>query len=99
MANNNSPEQDIPAKKKVVIIGGGIIGCSVGYHLIKLGWQDVVLLEKNELTAGTTWHAVGLIETGGLDSWSLIEMASYSRDLSHKLEKETGQSTDYKSIG
>ena len=99
MANNNSPEQDIPAKKKVVIIGGGIIGCSVGYHLIKLGWQDVVLLEKNELTAGTTWHAVGLIETGGFDSWSLIEMATYSRDLYQKLEKETGQSTDYKSIG
>ncbi|MCV6606378.1 MAG: FAD-dependent oxidoreductase, partial [Porticoccaceae bacterium] len=52
---------DIPAKARVVIIGGGVIGCSVAYHLAKKGWTDVVLLERKQLTSGTTWHAAGLI--------------------------------------
>ena len=51
----------LPAQTQVVIIGGGVIGCSVAYHLTKLGWTDVVLLERKELTCGTTWHAAGLV--------------------------------------
>ena len=50
-----------PSRARVVIIGGGVIGCSVAYHLTKLGWRDVVLLERKQLTSGTTWHAAGLI--------------------------------------
>ncbi|MFN2219124.1 MAG: FAD-dependent oxidoreductase, partial [Anaerolineae bacterium] len=51
----------IPTQAQVVVVGGGVIGCSVAYHLTKLGWRDVVLLERTQLTAGTTWHAAGLI--------------------------------------
>ena len=51
----------IPQNASVVIIGGGIAGCSVAYHLAKYGWKDVVLLERDQLTSGTTWHAAGLI--------------------------------------
>ena len=57
----------LPAKAKVVVVGGGVIGCSVAYHLTKLGWSDVLLLEKEQLTSGTTWHAAGLIVSGLLD--------------------------------
>ena len=53
----------LPAQTQVVIIGGGVIGCSVAYHLTKLGWTDVVLLERKELTCGTTWHAAGLVDS------------------------------------
>jgi len=52
---------NVPSSARVVIIGGGVIGCSVAYHLAKLGWKDVVLLERKQLTSGTTWHAAGLI--------------------------------------
>ena len=52
---------DLPAQARVVIIGGGVIGCSVAYHLAKLGWQDVVLLERKQLTSGTTWHSATLV--------------------------------------
>ena len=52
---------NVPKKTRVVIVGGGIIGCSVAYHLTKLGWKDVLLLERKQLTSGTTWHAAGLI--------------------------------------
>ena len=58
-------KNQLPAQARVVIIGGGIIGCSAAYHLSKLGWKDIVLLERAQLTAGTTWHAAGLIEAGG----------------------------------
>ena len=51
----------LPKQAQVVIIGGGVIGCSVAYHLTKLGWSEIVLLERKELTCGTTWHAAGLI--------------------------------------
>jgi glycine/D-amino acid oxidase-like deaminating enzyme len=51
---------DLPKRARVVIVGGGVIGCSVAYHLAKLGWNDVVLLERKQLTSGTTWHAAGL---------------------------------------
>ena len=53
--------QDFPRHARAVIIGGGVIGCSLAYHLTKLGWRDVVLLERKQLTCGTTWHAAGLI--------------------------------------
>jgi 4-methylaminobutanoate oxidase (formaldehyde-forming) len=52
---------EVPTKARAVIIGGGVIGCSLAYHLAKLGWSDVVLLERKQLTSGTTWHAAGLI--------------------------------------
>ena len=54
-------KQSLPKQARVVIIGGGVSGCSVAYHLTKLGWKDVVLLERQQLTSGTTWHAAGLI--------------------------------------
>ena len=95
----NPLHKTVPEKAKVVIIGGGIVGCSLAYHLTKLGWQDIILLEKNSLTAGTTWHAAGLVETGGFDSWPFVEMATYSIDLYKRLEAETGQSTGFKAVG
>jgi len=88
-----------PVQAKVVIIGGGVIGCSVAYHLSKLGWRDVVLLERAQLTAGTTWHAAGLIEAGGFFSETTVEMAKYTLELYSQLEAETGQSTGYKAVG
>ena len=55
----------LPSSSKVVVIGGGVIGCSVAYHLTKFGWNDVVLLERDQLTSGTTWHAAGLVSQLG----------------------------------
>ncbi|MGO6791317.1 FAD-dependent oxidoreductase [Rhizobium ruizarguesonis] len=88
----------IPAKARVVIIGGGISGCSVAYHLAKLGWTDVVLLERKQLTSGTTWHAAGLI--GQLRaSQNMTRLAKYSADLYVKLEEETGIATGMRQNG
>jgi 4-methylaminobutanoate oxidase (formaldehyde-forming) len=89
----------LPSHKQVVIIGGGVIGCSVAYHLTKLGWKDVVLLERSQLTAGTTWHAAGLVEAGGFFDETTVGMAKYTRELYKTLEAETGQSTGYKAVG
>ncbi|MFC1922649.1 FAD-dependent oxidoreductase [Chloroflexota bacterium] len=83
---------------QVVVIGGGVAGCSVAYHLTKLGWKDVVLLEQTQLTAGTTWHAAGLI-VSGFSTETTINMARYTRDLYEKLGEETGQDTGFKPIG
>ena len=88
----------LPANAQVVIIGGGVAGCSIAYHLTKLGWKDVVLLEQTQLTAGTTWHAAGLI-VSGFSTETTIHMAKYTRDLYEKLEEETGLSTGFKPIG
>ncbi|MCA1439671.1 GcvT family protein [Ensifer sp. IC4062] len=88
----------IPAKARAVIIGGGVSGCSVAYHLSKLGWTDVVLLERKQLTCGTTWHAAGLI--GQLRaSQNMTRLAKYSADLYVKLEAETGIATGIRQNG
>lgn len=89
----------LPERAQVVIIGGGVIGCSVAYHLPKLGWKDVILLEKSALTAGTTWHAAGLVVSGTFPSETMINMAKYTRDLYENLETETGLSTGFEPIG
>ena len=89
----------LPQRARVVVIGGGIIGCSVAYHLAHLGWSDVVLLERDRLTSGTTWHAAGLMVTFGSTSETSTEMRKYTRDLYARLEAETGQSTGLKQCG
>jgi glycine cleavage system T protein len=89
---------DLPSKARAVIIGGGVSGCSVAYHLTKLGWTDVVLLERKQLTCGTTWHAAGLI--GQLrGSQNMTRLAKYSADLYVKLEAETGVATGMRQVG
>jgi glycine cleavage system T protein len=88
----------VPAHARVVIIGGGISGCSVAYHLAKLGWTDIVLLERKQLTSGTTWHAAGLV--GQLRaSQNMTRLAKYSADLYAKLEAETGLATGLRQCG
>jgi 4-methylaminobutanoate oxidase (formaldehyde-forming) len=93
----NAPSS-LPTQAQVVIIGGGIIGCSVAYHLIKLGWSDVLLLERKQLTSGTTWHAAGLVVTPSSSELD-VEISTYTRELFKELEEETGQSTGFKPIG
>jgi 4-methylaminobutanoate oxidase (formaldehyde-forming) len=88
----------IPTRARAVIIGGGIVGCSVAYHLTKLGWTDIVLLERKQLTSGTTWHAAGLI--GQLrGSANMTRLAKYTADLYRGLEAETGLATGMKTVG
>jgi len=82
----------LPGSARVVIIGGGVIGCSIAYHLTKLGWRDVVLLERRQLTCGTTWHAAGLLTTLR-DTEAQTKLAKYTQDLYRGLEAETGQAT------
>ena len=89
---------DMPASARVVIIGGGVIGCSVAYHLTKLGWQDVVLLERKRLTSGTTWHAAGLIAQLRATA-NMTKLAKYSQELYGALEAETGVATGFKRVG
>ena len=89
---------NLPTKARAVIIGGGVSGCSVAYHLAKLGWTDIVLLERKQLTSGTTWHAAGLI--GQLrGSQNMTRLAKYSADLYVKLEAETGVATGMRQVG
>ncbi|MDA3790808.1 MAG: FAD-binding oxidoreductase, partial [Desulfobacula sp.] len=90
---------NLPKHANVVIIGGGIIGCSIAYHLGHMGCKDVVLLERDELTSGTTWHAAGLMVTFGSLSETACEMRLYGRDLYNRLEAETGLSTGFKPVG
>ena len=70
----------LPTQARVIIIGGGIVGCSVAYHLAKLGWTDTVLLERKKLTSGTTWHAAGLVRSS-LYTQNLTRLAKYTVDL------------------
>ena len=88
----------LPTKARVVIIGGGVIGCSVAYHLTKLGWEDVVLLERKQLTSGTTWHAAGLIAQLRATA-NMTKLAKYSQELYGTLEEETGVATGFKRVG
>ena len=97
--SDTTPGNDLPTRARVVIIGGGVIGASVAYHLTKLGWRDVVILERSQLTSGTTWHAAGLIVSGGMTTETLAWMAKYSRDLFEVLEQETGLSTGFRPVG
>ncbi|NBD31368.1 MAG: FAD-dependent oxidoreductase [Alphaproteobacteria bacterium] len=89
---------DLPTQARVVIIGGGIIGCSVAYHLAKLGWTDIVLLERKQLTSGTTWHAAGLIAQLRATA-NMTRLAKYSQELYGDLEAETGVATGFKRVG
>jgi glycine cleavage system aminomethyltransferase T/glycine/D-amino acid oxidase-like deaminating enzyme len=89
----------VPSHARVVVVGGGVIGSSVAYHLAHLGWTDVVLLERDKLTSGTTWHAAGLMVTFGSTSETSTEMRKYSRDLYARLEAETGQHTGLRQCG
>jgi 4-methylaminobutanoate oxidase (formaldehyde-forming) len=87
-----------PDSARAVVIGGGVIGCSVAYHLTKQGWRDVVLLEQGRLTCGTTWHAAGLV--GQLRAHqNMTRLVQYSAELYQKLEAETGQATGWKQCG
>ena len=88
----------LPEKARVVIIGGGVVGCSVAYHLSKLGWTDVVLLERKQLTSGTTWHAAGLIAQLRATS-NMTRLAKYTQELYGDLEQETGVSTGFRRVG
>jgi 4-methylaminobutanoate oxidase (formaldehyde-forming) len=90
---------DLPNRARVVIVGGGVIGCSIAYHLAHLGWTDIVLLEQNRLTAGTTWHAAGLITSAGMTDETALFFSRYSRELYARLEAETGHSTGYRQVG
>lgn len=87
-----------PSHARAVVVGGGIIGCSIAYHLAKLGWQDVVLLERKQVSCGTTWHAAGLVTTLR-DTEAQTELAKYSLELYHDLEEETGQATGFNKCG
>jgi glycine cleavage system T protein len=88
----------LPSHARVVVIGGGIAGCSVAYHLTKLGWRDVLLLERRDISCGTTWHAAGLV--GQLRATqNLTRLAKYGGDLYETLEAETGQATGFRRPG
>jgi heterotetrameric sarcosine oxidase gamma subunit len=89
----------LPSQARVVVVGGGVIGTSVAYHLALMGWKDVVLLERDRLTSGTTWHAAGLMVTFGSTSETSTAIRKYTRDLYGRLEAETGQATGFAPIG
>src|SRR5678810_815032 len=89
----------LPCRAPFFIIGGGVIGSSVAYHLAHMGWKDTVLLERDRLTSGTTWHAAGLMVTFGSTSETSTRMRLYTRDLYTRLEAETGLATGFKPVG
>src|SRR3712207_8358934 len=89
---------ELPARARVVVIGGGVVGTSVAYHLTRLGWTDVALLEQGRLSCGTTWHAAGLV--GQLRaSESGTRLVQYSSRLYAELEAEVGLSAGYRRCG
>ncbi|SVE26944.1 uncharacterized protein METZ01_LOCUS479798, partial [marine metagenome] len=90
--------EPFPTQSRVVIVGGGIIGCSIAYHLAMLGWKDVVVLERGELTCGTTWHAAGLV-TQLRATHTMTELCRYGPTLFSSLKDETGQDTGFKQNG
>ena len=90
--------KDLPSATKVVVIGGGVAGCSVAYHLAKFGWKDTIILERDQLTSGTTWHAAGLVSQLG-PSAAITKIRKYSLELYKKLEKEVDFSSGLKLNG
>ena len=88
----------LPKSAKVVVIGGGVAGCSVAYHLAKFGWKDTILLERDQLTSGTTWHAAGLVGQLGATA-TITKLRKYSLNLYKELEEKTGLSTGLKQNG
>ncbi len=98
MTDTGTGRSELPPRAEVVVIGGGVIGCSIAYHLAKFQSMEVVLLERQQLTSGTTWHAAGLI--GQLrGSMNMTRLARYTRELYQGLETETGQATGYRQCG
>ena len=94
----SAPSTPLPSTARVVIVGGGIVGCSVAYHLALRGVTDVVVLERKQLTCGTTWHAAGLV--GQLRAThNLTRLAQYTTNLFKTLEQETGQATGFQQRG
>jgi glycine cleavage system aminomethyltransferase T/glycine/D-amino acid oxidase-like deaminating enzyme len=91
-------QKELPSKAQIVVVGGGIVGCSIAYHLAKRGVGDVVLLERKQLTCGTTWHAAGLVSMLWPTPY-LTQLAKYCHELYASLEEETGQATGYRRIG
>ena len=91
--------KELPQQARVVVVGGGVIGCSVAYHLAHMGWKDVVLLERDRLTSGTTWHAAGLMVTFGSTSKTMTDMRKYTRELYGRIEAETEQASGFKPVG
>jgi 4-methylaminobutanoate oxidase (formaldehyde-forming) len=90
--------KEIPKKTKVIVIGGGVAGCSAAYHLAKFGWKDTILLERDQLTSGTTWHAAGLVGQLGATA-TITKLRKYSLNLYKELEKKTELSTGLKQNG
>jgi len=90
--------KELPKSAKVVVIGGGVAGTSCAYHLAKFGWKNVILLERDQLTSGTTWHAAGLVGQLGATS-TITKLRKYSLDLYKELEETTGLSTGLKQNG
>ena len=91
-------KKTLPSSTKVVVIGGGVAGCSVAYHLAKFGWKDTILLERDQLTSGTTWHAAGLVGQLGATA-TITKLRKYSLNLYKELEKKTELSTGLKQNG
>ena len=89
----------IPSHARIVIVGGGVIGAAIAYHLGRMGVRDVVVLERDKLTSGTTWHAAGLIASGGMSTETLIWIQQYTRQLYIDLAAETGLSTGFRQCG
>ena len=83
----------LPQYSKVVVIGGGVAGCSVAYHLAKFGWKDTILLERDQLTSGTTWHAAGLVGQLGATA-TITKLRKYSLNLYKELEKKLSYQLD-----
>ncbi len=84
-------EKKLPNSTKVVVVGGGVVGCSVAYHLAKFGWKDTILLERDQLTSGTTWHAAGLVSQLGPTA-AITKIRKYTLDLYKELEKKVDHS-------
>ncbi len=89
---------ELPKQAQVVIIGGGVGGCSIAYHLTLMGWKDVIILERHELTSGSTWHSAGLVGQMRSDA-NLTRLMHYSTELYGRLKAETGQDTSWREVG